>query len=352
MTSEQEANGVATAVEVRQPISPAPMAAMEPAIRLGFAEKLALVLAGVIEKRKLYVEIANWNPRTKKMEKKKYVRFEGWTTTGALCGQVFGDAIFPVTVWTRSLPFPAGTTAGDFSYQRGKDEWVETITPAVYGFEAHVEARTFSGATVAAAEAEVTRTEKRWAKADDYAIRSMVQTRAGSKALRVPLGWIISLSGFSETPAEEMTPEMGSEEEPPTSPRGVRQAPPGKTVTKEWGCAKCRAVNPKSRKTCKECGHKRGAAIEKPAELSDEEKSVEAEVDRIIEETTSEGETITLAGRNKVRETVEHARRDQAERGPAMTGTDDEAAAESQMEEGESQEAAEVEAHASSAPDG
>lgn len=254
MTSEREptGGGISTSLEVREAPLPAmaPMVAMEPAIRLDNAKKLARLLADVIEERKLYTEITNWNPRTQRNETKKHVRFEGWTTTGALCGQVLGDGVFPVSVWTRPLPFPAGTTADDFSYERGRGEAKQTITPAVYGFEARVEARTYSGAVVAAAEGEVTRAEKRWAKADDYAIRSMVQTRVGSKALRVPLGWIISLSGFAETPAEE----MASEERPDNGAPATRSG--------KWGCADCRTINAARAKACKKCGRQRGAPVE------------------------------------------------------------------------------------------
>ena len=46
--------------------------------------------------------------------------------------------------------------------------------------------------------------EKTWAGRDDYALRSMAQTRATSKAMRQPLGFIITLAGFDATPAEEM----------------------------------------------------------------------------------------------------------------------------------------------------
>jgi hypothetical protein len=66
-----------------------------------------------------------------------------------------------------------------------------------------VEARTLDGRAIAAAEAECLRAERRWAQADDYAVRSMAQTRATSKALRLPLGFVIQLAGFEATPADE-----------------------------------------------------------------------------------------------------------------------------------------------------
>jgi hypothetical protein len=134
---------------------------------LRHASQIAEVLAPVIEKRHLYAQIGD----------KRHVLFEGWTTLGALCGPLLGETVSAVVAWTR---------------------------PIDGGFEARVEAITYSGRVVGAAEAQCTREEKRWADAEDYAIRSMAQTRAGSKAMRMPLGWIMQLSGFEATPAEEM----------------------------------------------------------------------------------------------------------------------------------------------------
>ena len=126
------------------------------------ATDVAKALSGVLKAQSL----------TSRIKDKDYVRVEGWT----LCGTMLG--VFPVVEWTR---------------------------PVEGGWEARVEARTKDGATVGAAEAECLRSETRWKTADDYAIRSMAQTRAVSKALRAPLGFIVSLAGYEATPAEEMT---------------------------------------------------------------------------------------------------------------------------------------------------
>jgi hypothetical protein len=108
---------------------------------------------------------------------KEHVRVEGWTLLGTMLG------VFPVCEWTRQVD---------------------------NGWEARVEARTLSGAVVGAAEAECLRSEKMWSSRDDYAIRSMAQTRATSKALRQPLGFVVSLAGFDPTPAEEMPSSSGA----------------------------------------------------------------------------------------------------------------------------------------------
>jgi hypothetical protein len=131
------------------------------------ATRSATALADVIKKQKLTVTIS----------RREHVRVEGWTLLGSMLG------VFPVCVWTRKL----------------EDGW-----------EARVEARTRAGEVVGAAEAECLRSESSWASRDDYALRSMAQTRATSKALRQPLGFVMQLAGFDATPAEEM-PSMSGE---------------------------------------------------------------------------------------------------------------------------------------------
>ena len=102
-----------------------------------------------------------------------------------------------------------GVVAGDRARARG-------------GWEARVEVRTRDGQVIGAAEAECMRDEKRWATADDYAVRSMAQTRAASKALKMPLGFVFAMAGYETTPAEEMPSVV---EQPP------RPKPAGKDPT-------------------------------------------------------------------------------------------------------------------------
>jgi hypothetical protein len=144
------------------------------------ATEAANALAGVIESKQLYSMIQN----------KKHVRVEGWTLLGSMLG------VFPVVEWTR-----------------------ETTD----GWEARVIARTRNGDEVGAAEAMCSRSEARWKKADDYAIRSMAQTRAVSKALRHPLGFIMTLAGYEATPESEVA-EGGYEPQPTGGPQPLRLA--------------------------------------------------------------------------------------------------------------------------------
>lgn len=134
------------------------------------ASATATALAGVIKKQKLATVISG----------REHVRVEGWTLLGSMLG------VFPVVVWTKPVERDG----------------------AQIGWEARVEARTRDGAVVGAAEAECLATEKTWGGRDDYARKSMAQTRATSKAMRGPLGFVMTLAGFDATPAEEMPREQ------------------------------------------------------------------------------------------------------------------------------------------------
>jgi hypothetical protein len=133
----------------------------EPADIVRHASAVARALAPVIDDRRLYTDING----------RRHVRVEGWTLLGSMLG------VFPVCVWSR---------------------------PVEGGWEARVEARTLSGALVGAAEASCMRDEPNWRDKPDYALRSMAQTRGTSKALRLPLGFVVALAGYEVTPAEEL----------------------------------------------------------------------------------------------------------------------------------------------------
>lgn len=141
--------------------SPTLYGAHEPREIVARASAQAQVLADVIRSRRLAVQIGG----------KEYVRVEGWTLLGVMLG------VSPVCEWTR---------------------------PMDGGWEARVVARTLDGREVGAAEAMCSRDEPRWADQPEFALRSMAQTRATAKALRLPLGFVMALAGYETTPAEEM----------------------------------------------------------------------------------------------------------------------------------------------------
>lgn len=148
-----------------------------PATFLTRTVEIAEALADVVRKQGLISVISG----------REHARVEAWTLLGSMLG------VFPVVEWTRQ-------------------------TPDGQGWEARVVARTLAGETVGAAEAMCSRGERTWAKRDDYALRSMAQTRAISKAMRGPLGFVMTLAGFEATPLEEMpdgdVPTRGSSSQP------------------------------------------------------------------------------------------------------------------------------------------
>lgn len=196
MTDEiQEAEVVeATAIVQAQPPPQTGLANLhgtnDPAEMIERATAQADALAEVVNSRELYSMIRG----------KKHVTVEGWTTLGAMVG------VFPVLVRVTELATPEGFV---IRMKKGKGQnaqWTtEKMKPGrTFGFVALVEARTLGGQTVGSAESECTREEYVWATRDDHALRSMAQTRATSKALRLPLGFIMQLAGFNPTPEEEM----------------------------------------------------------------------------------------------------------------------------------------------------
>lgn len=180
---------MAVAVRQEQPVGL--FGTSEPAVVMQKAVALADVLKDVIVKQGLVSTISG----------RQYPRCEAWTLLGTMLG------VFPVTVWTKQVEG---------------------------GWEARVEARTKDGSVIGAAEAQCLTSEKNWSNRDDFALRSMAQTRATAKCLRMPLGFVMTLSGFEATPAEEMTfeqakPATGRTETPRQgvgSPRVVSTHPP------------------------------------------------------------------------------------------------------------------------------
>ena len=152
------------------------------------ASTIATALADVIRTRSLF----------KRIGQSDHVFVEGWTLLGSMLG------VFAEVEWSRPL--------------EDKDGW-----------ESRAVARTLAGRTVGAAESMCSRAEGKWRNADDYAIRSMAQTRAVSKALRLPLGFIMELAGYSATPADEIADEQsgrGTTGRVQRPASGSRQKPP------------------------------------------------------------------------------------------------------------------------------
>lgn len=152
-----------TELAVRQPMnlygttSPAEIARM--------ATEQADTLMAVVRAKRLSTSIKG----------REHIHVEAWTFLGTMFG------VFPVVRWSRLLEDGSG-------------------------WEARVEAVTLEGQVVGAAEA-MCLFDEQWAvkggRKEAFAVRSMAQTRATSRALRSPLGFVAVLAGFDSTPAEE-----------------------------------------------------------------------------------------------------------------------------------------------------
>lgn len=129
------------------------------------------MIAQATEIANLLKDVVRQAGLVKRIKDKDYLLAEAWTTLGVLVGCTAR------TEWTR---------------------------PIEGGWEAAVEVVNANGLVISRAEAECLRSESLWRNRDDYAIRSMSQTRAMGKALRMPLGWIAVLAGYEATPGDEM----------------------------------------------------------------------------------------------------------------------------------------------------
>jgi hypothetical protein len=154
-----------------------------PQVALARQAEIARLLVDVVRDRKLIKRIAG----------NEYLLAPAWAVLAGMTGLV------PYTSWVRSLE--DGT-----------------------GYIARVEVRRVADGTVlSAAEQICTRSESKWARADEHALVGMAQTRAQNRALRGPLMQIVELAGYQSTPAEEMP--VG-EPKPSTSPAAPVEAKP------------------------------------------------------------------------------------------------------------------------------
>lgn len=160
---------------------------------------------------KALVKAINTNPKLKvRIGQGEYLKVEAWQTIGAMAKVDHVE-----TVWCREYTPPGA--------------------PEPIGWEARVEVRDRDGNVRGSGEAMCVRTEKTWANRDEFAIRSMAQTRAMGKAFRMALAYVVTLAGFEPTPAEEMSVVEGTTTAPrpkPATPPPTAAPPPPKKWTR------------------------------------------------------------------------------------------------------------------------
>lgn len=134
------------------------------------ASQVARRLADIVEQQQLYVVLRG----------QRYIRVDGWTTLGAMLGVVAREVSVEerddgeVVATVELVHIPSGRIVSRASGSCGRaDEYRRDGGPV-------------------------------WASRPIYARRSMALTRATGKAFRMAFGWIVTLSGFASTPAEDM----------------------------------------------------------------------------------------------------------------------------------------------------
>lgn len=133
-----------------------------------FAQASAKLLVNIIKQN-------NWSRRLGGQS--EHISYEGWQTAGKYYG---------------------------YSVKTFDAEYVEY--GSTWGFKAKaVVVNENTGIEVGGAEAYCMNDEGNWRNKPKFQLASMAQTRAGSKALRQILGFVVALAGYSPTPIEEMT---------------------------------------------------------------------------------------------------------------------------------------------------
>lgn len=163
-----------------------------------------------------------WEPRW-------HVNVEGWQTLATLLG------LAVVPAWTRRVMDPETGKPERVRYpvheityhpkSKGGGKAAErTYEIDGYSWEARVEVFK-DGVLIGAGEAMCSRAESKWKEADDYAVRGMAQTRATSRAIGAAARWIVTLAGYSGTPAEEMQGVASDQPADHTTPTGLETMP-------------------------------------------------------------------------------------------------------------------------------
>lgn len=155
--------------------------------------KMAVILKDFVIDNNLFVPIQG----------KNYVMVEGWQFAGGMMG------LFPRIVK------------------------VENVAPGKWQAQAEIVSKK-TGQIMSTGYAVCSIEEAKKRTFDDYAVLSMAQTRAIGKAYRNLIGWVMKMTGYESTPAEEMPKEVKEKKsEKPTleaTIAGIRKSKDGKAL--------------------------------------------------------------------------------------------------------------------------
>lgn len=132
------------------------------------------------------------------LEGKKYILCEGWTTLASLLNL----SVKVVDIQERREK--ETITMQVVRRGKGGQKFVKTVKVRPYTVIAKAQLLK-NGEVISEAQAECSNLEKNWCDKEDFAVKSMAQTRAIAKVCRIQLGWIVALTReFETTPAEEI----------------------------------------------------------------------------------------------------------------------------------------------------
>jgi hypothetical protein len=181
---------------------------------LAVAADVAAKFGDVVRKQRMF----------KRIGESDHIQIEAWQTIGALTGVVASEGEVEQLPWPELEPVgEAPPVAGREPRNRDSADWhewkhAERLRAAwelhdgmvrarglgrAFGFVARFRAIKH-GAGVGWGEGRCTRGEASKVHQDDYALASMAQTRAQSRALGAPLKFVVKLAGYETTPAEEL----------------------------------------------------------------------------------------------------------------------------------------------------
>jgi hypothetical protein len=172
--------------------------------------EIADAMKAVIEDRHLYTDIGD----------RRYVNAEGWALVGTMIG------VFPQTVSTEIIE--EGHLPELIIERRRRDGSTYTVRyPAFSGpltYRAVVQLITRDGGSLGGSVAICSRREEQWRDRDDNQLSSMAQTRAAAKSYRMSFGFIMPMSGYQPTPAEEIIDTTASARAEDSEPQPARRA--------------------------------------------------------------------------------------------------------------------------------
>jgi hypothetical protein len=187
------------------------------------AQAIADALNDIIVKQGLRTKIGRTKAvqpdGTERWVDKYHVNVEAWQTLATLLG------LGVVEVYTRPLEgedgrpvktrytvevenFKRGTTKQDIKNGTADVESRESYDIDGFSWESKYSV-VKDGVEIASASAMCGREETKWARREEFALKSMAQTRAQARAIAAAARWIVTLAGYAGTPAEEMPQDHG-----------------------------------------------------------------------------------------------------------------------------------------------